>query len=524
MAGRERVGFVETATIYGVEALPVTVEVSVGSGLPGFHIIGLPDQAVKEATRRVRQAIKASGFQVKNALVVINLAPSSLRKVGSGFDLPIALGYLLATEQINRQLIDEYICVGELSLDGTVRTVNGQLAYEKLAQQHEKGLMTGPSTTASDIANHTGFTSSKTLPHICLYRLADLRDAVFCAPEPVRLTATERHLDFADIAGNDMAKRALQIAAAGEHGILMIGPPGAGKSMMARRLPSILQPIDEEKRMDSALIHSVAGLPFERILLGERPFRSPHHGASRAGMIGGGNPILPGEISLAHNGVLFLDELPEFGSAVLQLLRQPIEMGFISLARAAGTVTFPAEFMLIAAANPCPCGYLSDDQHPCVCTPAQISRYQGRIGGPLMDRFNLIVDISRSQAADVLATGQGTSSATLRRGVQKAREFASWRHERDSKELGLAGDKTGSSEVAAGSTSGESALLAACRLGSREQAFLEMVADRYLLSGRGIISTLAVARTIADLDEQEKVLQEHLMEAIGYRQRSINEH
>jgi magnesium chelatase family protein len=501
MAQSQKVGFVSTATIYGVEALPVTVEISVGSGLPGFHIIGLPDQAIKEATQRVRQAIRVSGFQVKNALVVINLAPSSLRKVGSGFDLPIALAYLLATGQIEKSLVEGFICVGELSLDGAVRAVNGQLAYERLAQQAGKSLLTGLPDTF-DSRNGISHMSGVIPEQLCLKSLADLRTKEFYTIETNWSEPSHRHLDFADIAGNDLAKRALQIAAAGGHGIMMVGPPGAGKSMLAKRLPSILPVLEDEKRLDSALIHSVAGLPYGHILAGERPFRAPHHSASRAGMIGGGSPVLPGEISLAHNGVLFLDELPEFGSAVLQLLRQPIETGSISLARAAGTVFFPAEFMLVTAANPCPCGYLSDDVRHCTCTPAQISRYQGRVGGPLIDRINLIVDISRSAASEVLATGHGTSSDELRQGVDRAVRFSFHRQLKSQNQQ-----------------SNEAALLASCQLGRKEQAFLEAVSDRYCLSGRGIISTLAVARTIADMDEQPAVLQEHLIEAIGYRMR-----
>lgn len=523
----ENVGFVDTATIYGIEALPVTVEVSVGSGLPGFHIIGLPDTAVKEATRRVRQALKAAGFRVTNALVIVNLAPSSLKKAGSGFDLPIAMAYLLATEQIAKELVEGRIFVGELSLDGTVRAVPGQLAYEKLAQLKSKALMTGQAsggvfvssfTTGGDLAgNHE---TGKAVPeHLCIKNLADLREASFTAAQFALPAMPEQKLDYADIVGNDLAKRALQIAAVGEHGLMMIGPPGAGKTMLARRLPTILPPLEESKRLESALIHSVAGLPYEHILAGERPFRSPHHGATRAGMIGGGTPTLPGEITFAHNGVLFLDELPEFGGSVLQLLRQPIEMGFVSLARAAGTMTFPSQFMLVAAANPCPCGFYGDDQRTCSCTPQIISRYMGRVGGPLIDRISLIVDVRRSAAADVLATGRGTSSATLKDGVMQAREFAAWRLAVEAGSGAQQSENQSNEQDSQNHMSSESTLLAACKLGAKEQSFLEMAADRYQLSGRGIISTLAVARSIADLDQEPRVLQQHLMEAIGYRPR-----
>jgi magnesium chelatase family protein len=492
----EQVGFVTTATILGVEAVPVTVEVSVGSGLPGIHIVGMPDTAIQEAKQRVRQALKAAHFEMRNRFVVVNLAPGSVKKVGSGFDLPIALGFLIATGQIGPELVENRLCVGELSLDGSVKAIFGQLAYERIAQEQGWGLMTGPTVV--------GAFARQQREHICLEHLSDLREGRFVAPQPASLSPGASRADYSDIAGNDLAKRALQIAAAGSHGLLMVGPPGSGKTMLASRLPSILPPLPEDERLESALIHSVTGLPFEQILQGQRPFRAPHHGASRAGLIGGGNPTKAGEVSLAHNGVLFLDELPEFGSAVLQLLRQPMEQGFVSLARANGTVTFPARFMLVAASNPCPCGFFGDPKRSCTCTAPQISRYQGRVGGPLMDRIGIIVDVWRSDAAHVLNTGKGTTSAQLREGVMQARAFATWRQVRD--------------ETAHIDAKGSGALLlASCRLGTKERATLEMMAERYQLSGRGIMCALAVARTIADMEESERVCGEHLLEALGFR-------
>ncbi|MDR0347797.1 MAG: ATP-binding protein, partial [Coriobacteriales bacterium] len=285
----EQVGFVATATIQGVEAVSVTVEVSVGSGLPGIHIVGMPDTAIQEAKQRVRQALKAAHFEMRNRFVVVNLAPSSVKKVGSGFDLPIALGFLVATKQIDPELVRDRLCVGELSLDGSVKAVCGQLAYERIAQTRGLGLMTAP--TAAGIFTRQG------REHVCLEHLADLKKGRFAAPEPASPSKGRPSADYSDVAGNDLAKRALQIAAAGSHGLLMVGPPGSGKSMLASRLPSILPPLSEEERVESALIHSVAGMPFERILQGERPFRAPHHGASRAGLIGGGNPTRAGEVS-----------------------------------------------------------------------------------------------------------------------------------------------------------------------------------------------------------------------------------
>jgi len=515
----EQVGFVTTATIRGVDALPVTVEVSVGSGLPGIHIVGMPDTAVQEAKQRVRQALKASRFEMRNRFVVVNLAPGSLKKIGSGFDLPIALAYLIATGQIDASLVKDRLCVGELSLDGSVKSVPGQLAYEKIAHNQGWGLLTGP--TAS------GVYSPEEQEHVILKHLTDLRTGCIEEPEQASFTADVGTVDYADVAGNDLAKRALQIAAAGSHGLLMIGPPGSGKSMMASRLPSILPPLSEAERIESALIHSVAGLPFESILRGERPFRAPHHGASRAGIIGGGNPTGPGEVSFAHNGVLFLDELPEFGSAVLQLLRQPMEQHIITLARANGTIAFPARFMLVAASNPCPCGYFGDPKRSCTCTPAIINRYLGKVGGPLMDRIDIVVDVWRSDPAHVLDTGLGTSSAQLRQGVMQARAFADWRRARD-QARGLTGEahsKAGTRISGRADTEGEkakpvgsgAALLASCQLGTKERSSLELMAERYQLSGRGIMCALSVARTIADMEESERVLQEHLLEAVSFR-------
>jgi magnesium chelatase family protein len=521
----EHVGFVTTATIQGVEAVMVTVEVSVGSGLPGIHIVGMPDIAIQEAKQRVRQALKSARFEMRNRFVVVNLAPSSLKKVGSGFDLPIALGFLIATGQIDPELVRDRLCIGELSLDGSVRAVAGQLAYEQIVQKQGLGFMTGPTVA--------GIFARQGQEHVCLEHLSDLRTGHFAEPEPASIPQGGFCADYADIAGNDLAKRALQIAAAGSHGLLMVGPPGSGKSMMAERLPSILPPLPESKRIESALIHSVAGLPFEQILQGERPFRSPHHGASRAGLIGGGNPTRAGEVSLAHNGVLFLDELPEFGSSVLQLLRQPMEQGFVTLARASGTVSFPARFMLVAASNPCPCGFFGDPKRPCACTPSQISRYQGRIGGPLMDRIEIVVDVWRSDPAHVLDTGKGTTSTQMKEGVMRARAFAVWRQARDeaqglpstqrlsptlgSQAQGAAHEDEISEAPNADAKGSGAALLAACRLGTKERASLEMMAERYHLSGRGIMCALGVARTIADMEESEKVIGDHLLEAVSFR-------
>ncbi|MDR0500532.1 MAG: YifB family Mg chelatase-like AAA ATPase [Coriobacteriales bacterium] len=548
-----------TATISGVQALPVTVEVSVAYGMPGFFIIGMPDAAVSEARFRVKLACKAAGFQFPNMHVVVNLAPGSLKKAGSGFDLPIAIGILIATGQIDKHCSMNKLCVGELSVDGRVRGVSGQLAFEQLANEQGLHLLTAPTMR--------GVYGADKQRHECLESLSDLKKSQFLDACDQDNVSAQDCLDFRDVAGNDVTKRALQITAAGNHGLLMIGPPGSGKSMLASRLPTILPPLTEEQRIESALIHSVAGLPYNAILQGMKPFRAPHHSASRAGLLGGGTPPGPGEVSFAHNGVLFLDEMPEFGASVLQMLRQPIETGYVSLARARQTLRFPASFLLIAAANPCPCGYYGDKGHKCRCSEPQVANYQGRIGGPLLDRFDMVVRVNRSDPSQVLATGSGSSSAELRESVLAAHAF---RRERELKcmqnttgtnmplnkhcdsikeeakvraltqltsskdenneqmttqlsssesaeNLRLSAQFTALGDTAIKAKGAGQQLLESCRLNTTELDFLEKAARRYELSGRGIMRVLGVARTIADMEANYKVNSEHLLEAVSYR-------
>ncbi|MDR2672341.1 MAG: YifB family Mg chelatase-like AAA ATPase [Coriobacteriales bacterium] len=554
---QQRIGFVQTAVISGVAAHPVTVEVNVAQGLPGISIVGMPDTAVSESKLRVRQALRSCDFEIPNMHIIVNLAPSSMPKSGSGFDLPIAAGILTATGQIPTELLDGRLCVGELSLDGSVRPIKGMLAYERLAAEMRIGLL-------SAVVGR-GAQYEQAGSHLCIDSLQDLRQASFCDPIATESDFCEHTIDYCDIADNDLAKRALQIAAAGEHCLLMVGPPGSGKSMLAARLPTILAPLDINQRRESAMIHSVAGLPYDSILQGHRPFRAPHHSATRAGLLGGGSPPAPGEVSLAHNGVLFLDEMPEFGSAVLQMLRQPIENGTVSLARARGTTVFPAAFLLIAAANPCPCGYFGDPERHCRCSPAEIARYQGRIGGPLIDRFDMVIDVWRSQPGDVLATGTGLSSAKMLATVMQAQEFRQKREQnapvtgsisgidRFSTELlngihhadsgpakrdsflstsssGTCASTSDSSDAASPSGVGHGAsiafkgegyrLLETCRLSARERDCLKEAARHFELSGRGIMKALAVARTIADLEQSEAVCCEHLLEAVTFRAES----
>lgn len=488
---------VRTATLRGVAAVPVDVEVCVSNGMPGFSVVGMADAAVQESRERVRAAIRACGFTMPTQKVVVNLAPGSLRKTGSGFDLPIAVGLLCATGQVDRRAFENLLVVGELSLEGAVRPVAGMLAFALCAKQMGLTLLGGVEPGAHRIEGLERKVIS-TLGELHGERpsFSDLSAAAAAAqPQP---------LDFRDIAGHDMAKRALQIAAAGSHGVLMMGPPGSGKTMLASRIPSILPPLSRAEALETAVIYSVTGGDMTSALMGIRPFCAPHHSASLAGLVGGGSPPRPGSISLAHNGVLFLDELPEFAPSVLQGIRQPMESGEMVITRADGNVVFPARFILVAAANPCPCGYFGDREHACTCSQHRIAQYQGRIGGPVLDRIDVHIDVARIPAKEVLSTGSGTSSEKLREGVLAAREYASWRRAHtDLDERGARSE----------------ALVRSCDMSESDAAFFEEIACARKMSGRAIMRTLSLARTIADMECAARVGRDHLCEAVSFRLR-----
>ncbi|MDD6768159.1 MAG: YifB family Mg chelatase-like AAA ATPase [Coriobacteriaceae bacterium] len=487
-------GHMRSCTLHGVEPAPVMVEVDVGFGVPGMFIVGMVDTAVQEAKHRVRAAIKAAGFEMPaERRIVVSLAPADLRKSGSSFDLPIALALLIALGQVPAEPFEGMMAVGELTLEGGVRPVNGLLAYAQGAVQQGLALLSAP--VDMNLPQLPG------LQHSCISRLGQLHTGELDSPSRRAGRPAPSAPDYRDVVGQDTAVRALTIAAAGGHGALLVGPPGSGKSMLARRLPSILPPLSPQEQVEAAVIHSVAGYDVSSIAAGVRPFRAPHHSATVPSLVGGGNPLRPGEASLAHNGVLFLDELGEFSSAALQGLRQPMEEGEIALCRADGRAVFPARFQLLAASNPCPCGYLGDREKNCSCSDNQVNRYQGKLGGPLRDRIDLSCEVMRVDPAKVMRTGQGTSSRKLADQVAAARERAAARGE----------------ECRALASTVPSQVIAACGLTGAQRLLIEEMARMHQLSGRGIIRVLRVARTIADLGGEQTVSDDCLLEALMFR-------
>ena len=497
----------ESAAVFGVDAYPVHVEVDVGLGLPFFRMVGLPDASVRESRDRVRAAIRNSGFDFPPHRVTINLAPADVRKAGSAFDLPIALGILAAEGVLRSEDLSQIVLVGELSLDGTIHSARGVLPIAAAARKRGASALLLPALNAAEAAVVGGL---RLLPVRTLIEAVDLLNQPASQwPQtlaPALASSTGAHdggLDLRDLRGQAVARRALEIAAAGGHNLLMIGSPGSGKTMLARRLPGILPSLSFDEALECTAIHSVAGtLPLGVGLLLDRPFRAPHHTISDVALVGGGAQPRPGEISLAHHGVLFLDEMPEFSRHVLDVLRQPLEEGRISIARAARTVSFPARFVLVAAMNPCPCGYRGDPKRACRCTPQQVSKYRGRLSGPLLDRIDLIVDVQPVAITDLTGDAIGEASAPVRARVIAARE----------RQLARPG-RAGRLNANVHGRSFERV----CALDHVGRRLLERSAERLHLSARGFHRVLKVARTIADLAGAAAIATDHLAEALQYR-------
>ena len=489
----------------GVDAPAVQVEVHLAGGLPGMSIVGLPEASVRESKDRVRAAIQCAQLDFPARRVTINLAPADLPKDGSRYDLPIALGILAASGQIPVAALNDYEFVGELALTGELRQVTGALPAVLAAGRQDRGMIL-PRHNAGEaaVAGGARTLTARTLLEVCAFLRGDkqLPEAVENAGDVRAVLPAADVPDLADVRGQPQARRALEIAAAGSHSLLMIGPPGSGKSMLAQRLPGILPPLDDAAALEVAAVASISGQPLDLSRFHRAPYRAPHHTASGVALVGGGSHPRPGEISLAHNGVLFLDELPEWDRRVLEVLREPLESGHIHISRAARQAEFPARFQLVAAMNPCPCGYAGEADGRCRCSAEQIARYRGRISGPLLDRIDLHVNVPRVDAAELTRPkfGNGENSATVAERVIAARSRQLRRQPLPNARLSQADTQLH------------------CRLGDAEQSLLERAIERLSLSARSTHRILRVARTIADLSAADRIDASHLGEAIGYRQ------
>jgi len=496
---------VKSGAVVGLDAVEVTIEVDVARGMPGFTIVGLPDTAVQESRERVRAAVRNSEYEFLPGRLTVNLAPADLRKAGPAYDLPIAVGFLLASGQIKRRTgIDDFWLIGELSLTGEVKPVNGTLSIASAAVEAGCSGIIVPSANAREAAIVSGI---DVIPVSSLAQAARfLSDEIVIEPasgDSLEPEQAGEQVDFSEIRGQLEARRALEIAAAGGHNVLMVGPPGSGKSMLAQRLPTIMPPLSIDEAIEVTKIHSLSGQSKQgRGLMRVRPYRAPHHTISAAGLAGGGKQPRPGEISLSHRGVLFLDEIAEFSQSVLQVLRQPVESKIVTISRASGSATYPADFMLVGAMNPCPCGYLGDRQKECECTIGRIRSYRSRLSGPLLDRIDMHIEVPRLSRVELMSASTGESSAAIKDRVVKARAAQATRF--------------GSTTVLNGRMSAKQ-VRQACALSESIVAWLTRIVDRMALSARAYDRILKVARTIADIAGHEGIELADIAEAVQYR-------